>query len=139
MVGGGFVDEMRCVAMKLHSKDQSKEGEKETQGKPWPKWEPSIHGYLNFLVDSKLVYDTLDKIIHRADFRECKFFYFILFYYTRYLVCQSYDYVMFFRLVRSLNICNEENLISSCLAPGSGAFFSVGARPRPLIYDLCIT
>ncbi|XP_076959503.1 heme oxygenase 1, chloroplastic-like [Bidens hawaiensis] len=67
---GGFVDEMRSVAMKLHSKDQSKEGEKETQGKPWPKWEPTIDGYLNFLVDSKLVYDTLDKIIHKADFPE---------------------------------------------------------------------
>lgn len=70
---GGFVDEMRSVAMKLHSKDQSKEGEKETQRKPWPKWEPTIDGYLNFLVDSKLVYDTLDKIIVKADFPECEF------------------------------------------------------------------
>lgn len=67
---GGFVDEMRSVAMKLHSKDQSKEGEKETQGKPWPKWEPTIDGYLKFLVDSKLVYDTLDKILDQADFPE---------------------------------------------------------------------
>ncbi|KAM0005165.1 putative Heme oxygenase (biliverdin-producing) [Helianthus debilis subsp. tardiflorus] len=67
---GGFVDEMRSVAMKLHSKDQSKEGEKETQGKPWPKWEPTIDGYLKFLVDSKLVYDTLDKILVKADFPE---------------------------------------------------------------------
>ncbi|KAJ0954714.1 putative Heme oxygenase (biliverdin-producing) [Helianthus annuus] len=67
---GGFVDEMRSVAMKLHSKDQSKEGEKETQGKPWPKWEPTIDGYLKFLVDSKLVYDTLDKILLKADFPE---------------------------------------------------------------------
>ncbi|KAK9055093.1 hypothetical protein SSX86_026173 [Deinandra increscens subsp. villosa] len=67
---GGFVDEMRSVAMKLHSKDQSKEGEKETQGKPWPKWEPTIDGYLKFLVDSKLVYDTLDKILDKADFPE---------------------------------------------------------------------
>ncbi|XP_071697063.1 heme oxygenase 1, chloroplastic-like [Rutidosis leptorrhynchoides] len=67
---GGFVDEMRSVAMKLHTKDQSKEGEKETRGKPWPKWEPTIDGYLKFLVDSKLVYDTLDKILDQADFPE---------------------------------------------------------------------
>ncbi|KAI3811175.1 hypothetical protein L1987_20893 [Smallanthus sonchifolius] len=67
---GGFVDEMRSVAMKLHSKDQSKEGEKETQGKPWPKWEPTTDGYLKFLVDSKLVYDTLDKILDKAEFPE---------------------------------------------------------------------
>lgn len=67
---GGFVDEMRSIAMKLHTKDQSKEGEKETQGKPWPKWEPTIDGYLKFLVDSKLVYDTLDKILDQADFPE---------------------------------------------------------------------
>nr|XP_043621626.1 heme oxygenase 1, chloroplastic-like [Erigeron canadensis] len=67
---GGFVDEMRSVAMKLHGKDQSKGGEKETQGKPWPKWEPNIDGYLKFLVDSKLVYDTFDKIVDKADFPE---------------------------------------------------------------------
>ncbi|KAL4571490.1 hypothetical protein LXL04_018250 [Taraxacum kok-saghyz] len=67
---GGFVDEMRSVAMKLHTKDQAKEGEKETQGKPWRKWEPTIDGYLKFLVDSKLVYDTLDKILDKADFPE---------------------------------------------------------------------
>ncbi|XP_071693093.1 heme oxygenase 1, chloroplastic-like [Rutidosis leptorrhynchoides] len=60
------------VTVKLHSKDQSKEGEKETQGKPWPKWEPTIDGYLKFLVDGKLVSDTLDKILDQADFPECE-------------------------------------------------------------------
>lgn len=72
--GKGFVEEMRFVAMKLHSKDQSKEGEKEAQEKPLPKWEPTIDGYLKFLVDSKLVYDTLEKIVDKADFPECKYF-----------------------------------------------------------------
>lgn len=67
---GGFVDEMRSVAMKLHTRDQAREGEKETQGKPWPKWEPTIDGYLKFLVDSKMVYDTIDTILHKAAFPE---------------------------------------------------------------------
>ncbi|MCL7046989.1 hypothetical protein MKW94_026242 [Papaver nudicaule] len=58
-----FVEEMRGVAMKLHTKDQAKEGEKEPQGQPWRKWEPSIEGYLQFLVDNKLVYDTLEDTI----------------------------------------------------------------------------
>ncbi|PKU84178.1 Heme oxygenase 1, chloroplastic [Dendrobium catenatum] len=35
----GFVDEMRAVAMKLHTRDQAKEGEKEPEGKPVAKWE----------------------------------------------------------------------------------------------------
>ncbi|KVI01284.1 heme oxygenase-like, multi-helical [Cynara cardunculus var. scolymus] len=69
--GKGFVEEMRFVAMKLHTKDQAKEGEKEPQEKPLPKWEPTIDGYLKFLVDSKLVYDTLEKIVDKADFPEC--------------------------------------------------------------------
>lgn len=68
----GFVEEMRFVAMKLHTKDQAKEGEKEPQGKPVAKWEPAIEGYLKFLVDSKFVYDTLEGIIAKADFPECK-------------------------------------------------------------------
>lgn len=68
--GKGFVEEMRFVAMKLHTKDQAKEGEKEANKTPLPKWEPSIDGYLRFLVDSKLVYDTLEKIVDKADFPE---------------------------------------------------------------------
>ncbi|KAK4344379.1 hypothetical protein RND71_037473 [Anisodus tanguticus] len=66
----GFVEEMRFVAMKLHTKDQSKEGEKEPEGQPMAKWEPSVEGYLKFLVDSKLVYDTLEKIMEKAPFPE---------------------------------------------------------------------
>ncbi|KAJ4958697.1 hypothetical protein NE237_025808 [Protea cynaroides] len=67
----GFVEEMRFVAMKLHTKDQAKEGEKEVK-KPEEqavrKWEPSIEGYLKFLVDSKLVYDTLERIVEKATY-----------------------------------------------------------------------
>ncbi|KAF2318047.1 hypothetical protein GH714_041378 [Hevea brasiliensis] len=64
----GFVEEMRFVAMKLHTREQAKEGEKEVE-KPEeqavPKWEPSVEGYLRFLVDSKLVYDTLESIVEK--------------------------------------------------------------------------
>lgn len=66
----GFVEEMRFVAMKLHTKDQAKEGEKENEGQPMAKWEPSVEGYLKFLVDSKLVFDTLEKIVEKAPFPE---------------------------------------------------------------------
>lgn len=67
----GFVEEMRFVAMKLHTKEQSKEGEKEVEGpqeEKVSKWKPSFDGYLRFLVDSKLVYDTLEDIVQRAAF-----------------------------------------------------------------------
>ncbi|KAG6589852.1 Heme oxygenase 1, chloroplastic, partial [Cucurbita argyrosperma subsp. sororia] len=67
----GFVEEMRFVAMKLHTRDQAKEGEKvskEPQEGPVAEWEPTVEGYLRFLVDSKLVYDTLDTIIAKAVF-----------------------------------------------------------------------
>ncbi|KAL7134751.1 hypothetical protein ABFS83_11G046800 [Erythranthe nasuta] len=66
----GFVEEMRFVAMKLHTKDQAKEGEKEPKGQPIAKWNPSFEGYLQFLVDSKLVYDTLERIVDKAAFPE---------------------------------------------------------------------
>ncbi|KAI3920577.1 hypothetical protein MKX01_039202 [Papaver californicum] len=64
--GKGFVEEMRFVAMKLHTKDQAREGEKEPQGQPLGRWEPSIEGYIQFLVDSKCVYDTLETIVDKA-------------------------------------------------------------------------
>ncbi|ONK59512.1 uncharacterized protein A4U43_C08F7190 [Asparagus officinalis] len=62
----GFVEEMRFVAMKLHTKDQAKEGEKESNSAPIAKWEPTIEGYLRFLVDSKVVYDKLESIVDKA-------------------------------------------------------------------------
>ncbi|KAJ6912965.1 hypothetical protein NC651_015439 [Populus alba x Populus x berolinensis] len=67
----GFVEEMRFVAMKLHTREQAKEGEKEVKEKEEQavrKWEPTIDGYLKFLVDSKLVYDTLEGIVEKAVF-----------------------------------------------------------------------
>ncbi|XP_024393106.1 heme oxygenase 1, chloroplastic [Physcomitrium patens] len=62
----GFVEEMRFVAMKLHTKDQSKEGEKEADVQPIGQWQPTIEGYLKFLVDSKEVYDTMETIVQKA-------------------------------------------------------------------------
>ncbi|CAM8979761.1 unnamed protein product [Rhodiola kirilowii] len=65
----GFVDEMRSVAMKLHTRDQAREGEKEPdQSPPLAKWEPSIEGYLNFYVDSLMVFQTLESIVEKAVF-----------------------------------------------------------------------
>lgn len=87
--GKGFVEEMRFVAMKLHTKDQAREGEKEPQGQPLKKWEPSIKGYLQFLVDSKFVYDTLESIVQKATHPSCKlsnlmFSYLCIFFYFKF-------------------------------------------------------
>ena len=67
-----FVEEMRAVAMKLHTKDQAREGEKEPEAPPVAKWEPSVEGYLRFLVDSKLVFQTLEDIVERAAVPWCE-------------------------------------------------------------------
>lgn len=68
----GFVEEMRFVAMKLHTKDQSKEGEKQAEVQPVAKWEPSMDGYIKFLVDSKKVYDVMETIVAKASHPSCK-------------------------------------------------------------------
>lgn len=67
----GFVEEMRFVAMKLHTKDQApKEGGKEAAPQPFQKWQPTREGYLRFLVESKLVYDALEQIVQQASVPE---------------------------------------------------------------------
>lgn len=71
----GFVEEMRFVAMKLHTKEQAKEGEKEVkkpEERKVTKWEPTFDGYLRFLVDSKVVFDTLEKIVQDAVYPSCE-------------------------------------------------------------------
>lgn len=70
------MDELRRAAIKLHTREQARGGEREAK---WPeeqrlvKWEPSVHGYLKFLVDSKLVFDTLEGIAQKATFPCCEY------------------------------------------------------------------
>ncbi|CAN0182514.1 unnamed protein product [Ectocarpus fasciculatus] len=53
---------MRRAAMKLHTRDQSpKEGKQENKGTKFSDWKPSRRGYLQFLVDSKVVYEALEE------------------------------------------------------------------------------
>lgn len=52
--------------MKLHSRDQSREGEQKAQ-KPVAKWEPGRAEYLQFLVDSRVVYNCLEELVASHD------------------------------------------------------------------------
>lgn len=100
----GFVEEMRFVAMKLHTKEQAREGEKEVkepEERPVTKWEPTVDGYLRFLVDSKLVYDTLERIIEKAPFPSCEWFLFpflVIFGYPFVSLGWSYGFCCLFGL-----------------------------------------
>ena len=53
-------------------RDQSKEGEQVEQPKPLPKWEPTKQGYIQFLVDSKAVYDTMEAVVAKAAHPMCE-------------------------------------------------------------------
>jgi len=48
--------------MKLHTRDQSKEGEQKAET-PVAKWEPGRAEYLQFLVDSRHVYQCLEDVV----------------------------------------------------------------------------
>jgi len=58
----GFINEMRRVAMKLHTKDQApKEGGVEA---PKPRvWAPTLKGYLRFLTESQAVYQAMESAV----------------------------------------------------------------------------
>ncbi|OEL32091.1 Heme oxygenase 1, chloroplastic [Dichanthelium oligosanthes] len=65
--GKTFIEEMRATAMRMHTRDQSRDGEKEAPLEPpVAKWEPTVEGYLRFLVDIKLVFETLEAVVDRA-------------------------------------------------------------------------
>lgn len=64
----GFVEEMRFVAMKLHTKDQApREGQQEESAIPIDAWLPTHADFLQFLVDSKCVYDYFEKELTTGD------------------------------------------------------------------------
>ena len=67
-----FLEEMRAKAMRMHSKDQASEGEKELEGPSLNDLEPNFEAYLRFLVDSKLIFQTLENIVDRAAVPWCE-------------------------------------------------------------------
>jgi heme oxygenase len=54
---------MRAYAMKLHTRDQAPREGQQPAEKPFTAWQPGRSNYMNFLVDSLLVYETMDKIV----------------------------------------------------------------------------
>ncbi|XP_020690987.1 probable inactive heme oxygenase 2, chloroplastic isoform X2 [Dendrobium catenatum] len=53
----GIVEEMRFVSMRLRTSDANEASATTAT------WQPSMEGFLNYLVDSKLVFETLERIV----------------------------------------------------------------------------
>ncbi|GAB2291387.1 inactive heme oxygenase 2 [Dionaea muscipula] len=80
----GITEELRFVAMRLRNnkaslgsatadgpaKDSASQDDGEGEGRgPFPAgvWEPTVEGFLSYLVDSKLVFETLERIVEESD------------------------------------------------------------------------
>ncbi|ESQ33507.1 hypothetical protein EUTSA_v10008345mg [Eutrema salsugineum] len=71
----GITEEMRFVAMRLRNVNGKKldpetdneEEEEEDDGLEGETWSPSKEGFLSFLVDSKLVFDTIERIVDESE------------------------------------------------------------------------
>lgn len=61
-----FMQELRTVAMDMHTKDQSKEGKRDTTALPFAEWTYTLEGFIRFLAESVLVYDALESIIENT-------------------------------------------------------------------------
>lgn len=59
-----FTTEMRTVAMNLHTRDQAREGKQEAET-PFQQWQPQRSDYLQFLVDSRHVYQAMETIVNQ--------------------------------------------------------------------------
>jgi len=55
--------EMRGAAMALHTKDQAPREGKQPAQKPVSTWQPGRAEYLQFLVDSRAVYECLERVV----------------------------------------------------------------------------
>jgi heme oxygenase len=83
----GITEEMRFVAMKLHNTkskinssngesvdDEDEDSDEKSGDDDGETWEPSIEGFLKYLVDSKLVFDTIERIVEES--RDVSYAYF---------------------------------------------------------------
>lgn len=81
----GITEEMRFVAMRLRNikgKYVDKTGgnedldsqQSEIDSVEGGTWEPSVEGFVKYLVDSKLVFSTIERIVDESDDVSCEFF-----------------------------------------------------------------
>ncbi|MED6107078.1 putative inactive heme oxygenase 2, chloroplastic [Stylosanthes scabra] len=73
----GITEEMRFVAMRLRNtnatsttnekQEQQEEDEESSNGHDSDAWHPSIQGFLRYLVDTKLVFNTVERIVDDSD------------------------------------------------------------------------
>lgn len=66
----GITEEMRFVAMKLRNDKGSRVSAPADEGKSDDSdgsWEPSIEGFIKYLVDSKLVFQTLERVVEDSN------------------------------------------------------------------------
>lgn len=86
----GITEEMRFVAMKLRNNGKSKSGNASTVGNESDNreeqeiesereenngdetWQPSIEGFLKYLVDSKLVFSAVERIVDESTDVSCE-------------------------------------------------------------------
>lgn len=115
----GITEEMRFVAMRLRNVNGKKvttsnsEGDDEGSGDnaetkeknegvgygEAETWSPSMEGFLKYLVDSKLVFNTIERIVDESSDVACEFLFlailsFVLFLYKNYLVLLSLTVAM---------------------------------------------
>ncbi|RRT39319.1 hypothetical protein B296_00059242 [Ensete ventricosum] len=63
----GIVQEMRFVAIRLRNDAGSgQEKDEEQAGGGGETWQPSMEGFLKYLVDSKLVFETVERIVDES-------------------------------------------------------------------------
>lgn len=90
----GITEEMRFVAMKFRNSKGQKKSESDDDevkdngcesvssdeddigdGGGEETWQPSMEGFLKYLVDSKLVFSTIERIVDESSDVSCKFLY----------------------------------------------------------------
>ncbi|KAL6770148.1 HMOX1 [Auxenochlorella protothecoides x Auxenochlorella symbiontica] len=60
---GSFLGELRQYAMRLHTREQAPREGKAAAPKPDKPWEPKLAGYMQFMAESKVVYDTFEELL----------------------------------------------------------------------------
>lgn len=70
----GITEEMRFVAMKLRNSGKPKEVEIEGT------WQPSLEGFLKYLVDTKLVFTTIERIVDDSTDVSCMYFLYLFYH-----------------------------------------------------------
>ncbi|KAH7567377.1 hypothetical protein JRO89_XS07G0061200 [Xanthoceras sorbifolium] len=90
-------EEVEGAAKEDEEEEEAKEDDSSSVDSAGETWKPSMEGFVKYLVDTRLVFNTIERIVDESDDVACKFFFAVLIFFFLFNLLLNVDIDAYFR------------------------------------------